>query len=464
MKKMYIRQIAEGVKGQVRAGSPDGLVTGISTDSRTAGEGDLFFPLKGERFDAHDFIPQALKQGCRSFVVSRKDSLDMLKMAEGVNVIEAADTTKALQDLSSYYLDMLGIRKIAVTGSTGKTTTRDMIKCILGTKYKTYSNEGNFNNHIGVPLTILSIDEDAEMGVFEMGMDKFGEIHALVDIVRPDTGVITNIGVSHIENLGSREGIFKAKMEITDYFDEKNTLVVYEDDEYLNRDRIDGNYRLITAGRNGRCDFIVSHLEDRGIDGIRFMLEHDEEAQMFELPVPGAHNAYNAAVAAAAASLEGITLKEAEQALRNLELTDKRLTVRTNDGIKVIDDTYNASPSSMKSALDALASTNGIRRVAILGDMFELGEDSPRFHREVGQHAAGCGLDLLITVGELSANIRDGALETMDENKVMHYEKKEDFMKEMNNIIDRGDVILVKGSNGMGMFDIVDLIMERQEQ
>ena len=464
MKKMYIRQIAEGVKGQVRAGSPDGLVTGISTDSRTAGEGDLFFPLKGERFDAHDFIPQALKQGCRSFVVSRKDSLDMLKKAEGVNVIEAADTTKALQDLSSYYLDMLGIRKIAVTGSTGKTTTRDMIKCILGTKYKTYSNEGNFNNHIGVPLTILSIDEDAEMGVFEMGMDKFGEIHALVDIVRPDTGVITNIGVSHIENLGSREGIFKAKMEITDYFDEKNTLVVYEDDEYLNRDRIDGNYRLITAGRNGRCDFIVSHLEDRGIDGIRFMLEHDEEAQMFELPVPGAHNAYNAAVAAAAASLEGITLKEAEQALRNLELTDKRLTVRTNDGIKVIDDTYNASPSSMKSALDALASTNGIRRVAILGDMFELGEDSPRFHREVGQHAAGCGLDLLITVGELSANIRDGALETMDENKVMHYEKKEDFMKEMNNIIDRGDVILVKGSNGMGMFDIVDLIMERQEQ
>ena len=305
MKKMYIRQIAEGVKGQVRAGSPDGLVTGISTDSRTAGEGDLFFPLKGERFDAHDFIPQALKQGCRSFVVSRKDSLDMLKKAEGVNVIEAADTTKALQDLSSYYLDMLGIRKIAVTGSTGKTTTRDMIKCILGTKYKTYSNEGNFNNHIGVPLTILSIDEDAEMGVFEMGMDKFGEIHALVDIVRPDTGVITNIGVSHIENLGSREGIFKAKMEITDYFDEKNTLVVYEDDEYLNRDRIDGNYRLITAGRNGRCDFIVSHLEDRGIDGIRFMLEHDEEAQMFELPVPGAHNAYNAAVAAAAASLAG---------------------------------------------------------------------------------------------------------------------------------------------------------------
>ncbi|MDO4860691.1 MAG: UDP-N-acetylmuramoyl-tripeptide--D-alanyl-D-alanine ligase [Bacillota bacterium] len=464
MKKMYIRQIAEGVKGQVRAGSSDGLVTGISTDSRTAGEGDLFFPLKGERFDAHDFIPQALKQGCRSFVVSRKDSLDMLKKAEGVNVIETADTTKALQDLSSYYLDMLGIRKIAVTGSTGKTTTRDMIKCILGTKYKTYSNEGNFNNHIGVPLTILSIDEDAEMGVFEMGMDKFGEIHALVDIVRPDTGVITNIGVSHIENLGSRDGIFKAKMEITDYFDEKNTLVVYEDDEYLNRDRIDGNYRLITAGRNGRCDFIVSHLEDRGIDGIRFMLEHDEEAQMFELPVPGAHNAYNAAVAAAAASLEGITLKEAEQALRNLELTDKRLTVRTNDGIKVIDDTYNASPSSMKSALDALASTNGIRRVAILGDMFELGEDSPRFHREVGQHAAGCGLDLLITVGELSANIREGALETMDENKVMHFEKKEDFMKEMNNIIDRGDVILVKGSNGMGMFDIVDLIMERQEQ
>ena len=464
MKKMHIRQIAEGVKGMIRSGNAEDQVTGISTDSRTAGEGDLFFPLIGERFDAHDFIPQAMERGCRSFVVSRKDSADMLAAKEGMNVIQVVDTTRALQDLSSYYLGVLGIRKIAVTGSTGKTTTRDMIRCILSSRFRTYSNEGNFNNHIGVPLTILSIGEDAEMGVFEMGMDKAGEIHTLVDIVRPDVGVITNIGVSHIENLGSREGIFKAKMEITDFFDEESTLIVYEDDEFLNRDRINTKYRLITAGKNGKCDFIVSHLEDMGIDGIRFMLEYDEEAQMFELSVPGAHNAYNAAVAAAAASVEGITLKEAAEALKGLELTDKRLTVRTNDGIKVIDDTYNASPYSMKSALDALASTNGIRKVAILGDMYELGEESPRFHKEVGRHAAGCSLDLLIAVGKLSADIRDGALETMDSDKVMYFEKKEDFMKEMNSIIDRGDVILVKGSNGMGMFDIVDLIMERQEQ
>ena len=464
MKKMHIRQIAEGVKGNLIAGRARDTVTGISTDSRTAVKGDLFFPLIGEKYDAHDFIPQTLERGCRSFVVSRKDSADMLAGMKGVNVIEVEDTTKALQDLASYYLDVLGIRKIAVTGSTGKTTTRDMIKCIMNVRYRTYSNEENLNNHIGVPLTILGIEKDAKAGVFEMGMDKAGEIHTLADIVRPDTGVITNIGVSHIESLGSREGIFNAKMEITDFFDEKNTLIVYEDDEFLNRDRINGRYRLVTAGKNGKCDFIVSHLEDKGIDGISFMLEHDEEAQMFELAVPGAHNAYNAAVAAAAASLEGITLKEAAEALKGLELTDKRLTVRTNDGIKVIDDTYNASPSSMKSALEALASTNGIRRVAILADMYELGDDSPLFHEEVGRYAGGCGLDLLITIGELAAHMRDAALELMDKDKVLYFEKKEDFVKEMDSIIDRGDVILVKGSNAMGMFDIVDLIMKRQEQ
>lgn len=464
MKRLDIAQIAEGVKGTISAGRKDDTVSSVSTDSRTAGSEDVFFPLKGENHDAHDFIPQALEQGCRTFVVSRRDAIDDLRKKQDVNVIEVSDTTRALQDLASYYLDILGIRKIAVTGSTGKTTTRDMLKCMLSRKYKTYCNEGNLNNHIGVPLTVLSIEEDAQVGVFEMGMDHFGEIHALADIVRPDTGVITNIGVSHMENLGSRDGIFQAKMEITDFFGKENTLVVYEDDEYLNRDKIKGEYRLITAGTNGRCDFIVSHLRDRGTDGISFMLEHNEEAQTFELSVPGAHNAFNAAAAAAAASLEGITLSEAAEALKSLQLTDKRLSVKVNNGIKVIDDTYNASPSSMKSALDALASTKGIRKVAILGDMYELGDDSSAFHREVGSYAAGRGIDLLVAVGELSEEIKNGALCSMDAEHVIYYRKKEDFMKVMKNIIKKGDVVLVKGSNGMGMFDIVDEIMKRQEQ
>ncbi|MBP3384643.1 MAG: UDP-N-acetylmuramoyl-tripeptide--D-alanyl-D-alanine ligase, partial [Firmicutes bacterium] len=284
-------------------------------------------------------------------------------------------------------------------------------------------------------------------------------IELLADIVRPDIGLITNIGMSHIENLGSRDGIFQAKMELTKHFGADNVLIVSRDEEYLNEERINGPYKLVTAGSDGHSEYIISHIDDFGAEGIQFTLEHNGEMQRFSLPVPGRHNAFNGALAVAAGAQLGITMEEAARGLAKTQLTDKRLTVRGKNGIKVIDDTYNASPDSMKAAIDVLMKTRGIRSVAILGDMFELGETSRLQHELVGRYAAQQKVELLIAIGSDSAEMARGAREEGMEN-VMHFSDKDLFFKEMDRIIEKGDVILLKGSRGMAMDKIVSKIME----
>ena len=452
MKKLTMKQIEIGTGGKLISGNE--TVNKICTDSRKAEKGDLFFALIGDNHDAHKYLPQVVEAGCACAVVSDADAVP-----EGMCAVLVEDTTKALQNLASWYLGQLDMKKIAVTGSTGKTSTRDLTWYVCSEKYKAQKNVGNLNNHLGVPLTILSFDEDTEVGILEMGMDKFGEIELLADIARPDIGLITNIGMSHIENLGSRDGIFQAKMELTTYFDESNILIAARDDEYLNEERIDGPYKLVTAGSDGRSDYIISHIDDFGAEGIQFTLEHNGEMQRFRLPVPGRHNAFNGALAVAAGAQLGITMEEAARGLAKTQLTDKRLTVRGKNGIKVIDDTYNASPDSMKAAIDVLMKTRGIRSVAILGDMFELGETSKLQHELVGRYAAQQKVELLIAIGEDSAEMARGAKEEGLEN-VLYFKDKDAFFAEMDQIIGKGDVILIKGSRGMAMDKIVNKIME----
>lgn len=455
MKKLTMKQIETGTGGRIICGDDTLIVEKICTDSRKAEKGDLFFALIGDNHDAHKYLPQVSEAGCSCVVIS-----DAEKCPEGVTAVLVDDTTKALQQLASWYLKQLDIRKIAVTGSTGKTSTRDLTYYVCSEKFKTQKNVGNLNNHLGVPLTILSFDEDIQVGILEMGMDKFGEIDLLADIVRPDIGLITNIGMSHIENLGSRDGIFKAKMELTHYFDENSVLIASRDEEYLNEDRINGSYRLVTAGCDGNSNYIISHIDDFGAEGIQFNLEHNGQMQHFSLPVPGRHNAFNAALAVAAGAELGISMEEAARGLAKTQLTDKRLTVRGKNGIKIIDDTYNASPDSMKAAIDVLMKTRGIRNVAILGDMFELGEGSKLQHELIGRYAAERNVELLIAIGEDSAETARGAAESGLEN-VLYYKDKNTFYEEMNSVIDTGDVILIKGSRGMEMDKIVKKIMEQ---
>ncbi len=455
MKKLTIKQVAEGTGGRILCGDESLLVEKICTDSRKAENGDLFFALIGDNHDAHKYLPQVAEKGCLCAVISDEEACP-----EGMTAVLVEDTTKALQALASWYLKQLDMKKIAVTGSTGKTSTRDLTWYVCSEKYKAQKNVGNLNNHLGVPLTILSFDEDTEVGILEMGMDKFGEIDLLADIARPDIGIITNIGMSHIENLGSRDGIFQAKMELTNYFDEGNVLIAARDEEYLNEERIEGSFRLVTAGCDGNSEYIISHIDDFGAEGIQFNLEHNGQIQRFSLPVPGRHNAFNGALAVAAGAELGITMEEAARGLAKTQLTDKRLTVRGKNGIKIIDDTYNASPDSMKAAIDVLVKTRGIRSVAVLGDMFELGEDSKKQHEMVGRYAADRNVELLVAIGGDSAEMARGAREEGMEN-VLYFKDKDAFFAEMDSIIEKGDVILLKGSRGMEMDKIVKKIMEQ---
>lgn len=459
MKKLTIEQISKAVKGELLLGDSKDEITGVSTDSRKAAEGDAFFPLIGEQHDAHDFIPQALDRGCRTVILSRKPD-EKLMRGEGLNLILVDDTTKALQDLAVYYLSLFSIIKIGVTGSTGKTTTKEMLYWIFSEKYKTARNMGNFNNHIGLPLTVLSLPEDTEAGIFEMGMSELGEIDLLAGLVRPDIGIITNIGMSHIETLGSRENILKAKLEITNYFSPESILIVNEDQEFLSRKDVQGDYKVVTTGETGRSSFILSNIVDSGEAGIEFSIEHREELQTFRLNVPGRHNAYNGALAVAAAVSCGITMEEAAKGLLKLEITDKRLNIKGKNGMKIIDDTYNASPDSMKAAIDVLTATRGFRKIAILADMFELGENSDAYHTAVGRYAAESAVDLLIAVGTQAKHIAAAASEILGKDKVHYYETKELLINDIGSMISSGDVILLKGSRGMAMDQVVKKIME----
>ena len=459
MENLNLGEIEKAVKGKLILGRPDAVIKSVSTDSRKVTNYDLFFPIIGENHDAHDFLPQVIAAGCMNIIVSNPEKLKNIDGSEMINVILVDDTKKALQNLASYYMSTLNIKKIAVTGSVGKTSTRDMLYYICSEKYKTGKNINNFNNAIGVPLTILGFDENIEVAIVEMGMSNFGEINMLADMVRPDIGVITNIGVSHIESLGSREGILKAKTEITNYFSEKNVLVINQSCDLLQKENFHGKYKIKTVGIDKKNEYVVSNICDFGEEGIKFVLIWNNKNYEIRLFVPGAHNAINAALAIAACKELDISVEEAIKGLQKLELTGKRLSVKEANGMKVIDDTYNACPDSMKSAIKTLANTKGKRKIAILGDMFELGKDSNLFHSEVGDYAGENNIDILIAIGEEAKYIAEGGKKKLKENQVLYFKNKEEFFKNVNNIILSGDTILVKGSRGMAMEEIVDKII-----
>ena len=458
MKKLTIEQIAKAVKGELLLGDPKDEIIGVSTDSRKVVAGEAFFPLTGERYDAHELIPQALGRGCRTVVLSKQPDEKLYRYP--LNLILVEDTTRALQDLAAYYMSLFSMIRIGVTGSTGKTATKEMLNRIFSEKYRTVRNIGNLNNHIGLPLAVLSMPENTEVGIFEMGANGPGEIDMLAKLVRPDIGIITNIGISHMENLGSRDNIPKAKLEITNYFTPDGILIVNEDSDFLSKESVGGNYRVVTTGETGRSSFILSNIVDFGEEGIEFTIEHKKELQTFRLNVLGRRNAYNGALAVAAAVLCGIAMPEAAEGLRKLEITDKRLSIRGKNGMKIIDDTYDTSPDSIKAAIDVLSATKGCRKIAILADMFEPGKNAGFFHAEAGRYAAESSVDLLIAVGAMAKHTAAAAEKILGTDKVRHYETKELLLNDIGSMISSGDVILLKGSRGMAMDQVVKKIME----
>ena len=457
MNKLNLKQIIHASGGFLVQGNDAAYITGVTIDSRNAKPGNLFAAIRGSNTDGHKYIEAAFENGCNAVLIEDECFTD--KIPRGMGAVLVTDTVKALQDIASYYRSCMDIKIIGVTGSVGKTSTSDMIKAVCATEFKTAKTKGNFNNHIGLPLSILEFDPDTRVGILEMGMDRLGEIEFLAGIAKPDIGVITNIGTAHIEHLGSRENIFNAKMEITKRFDKSSVLIVNGDDDFLST-IASTEYRLIKAGTTCGNQIEVTDISDSAEEGVSFAVKYQGKVIKIHLPVPGRHNAVNAGLAIAAGMEVGITPEEAAIGLSHLEITDKRLSVKCKGGIKIIDDTYNASPASMKAAIDVLSSAKGSRRIAILGDMFEQGEQSRLFHREIGEYASEKSVDMLIAIGDDAEYIKEGALKKMDTSDVRYYKTKDEFMKEIKSIVRPGDAVLVKGSRGMAMDLIVKKIME----
>lgn len=475
MQAITAYDIAKAASGVLMTGNGDVPVTGMTLDSRCVKPGDLFVAIPGERCDGHDFAAKAIEDGCSAVLISsRRDEAAVAALKNGAALIKVADTQQALLDLAEWYLSQFpALIRIGVTGSVGKTGTKEMLRRIFEEKYRTICTEGNHNNLLGMPMTALHVDADTEAAIFEMGMDCFGEVHAMAKVARPQAGLITNIGVSHMESLGSRENIRKAKLEMTDFFDSNCTLILNRDNDLL-ADFLDHvadrtAYKIVTGGRTEPRtdeDLIIEDLEDFGADGISFVLRrggNPGETQRFRLPLPGKHNACNASLAVAAGFAFGISMKEAAAGLEKLKEADKRLRVQQAGQILLIDDTYNASPDSMRAGLDVLASLAAKRKIALLGDMLDLGSDTDRFHKEVGEYAAARGVSVLWTLGEKARFMAEGAAESNPGAEVRHFSDREEMKTQLQALVKEGDAVLVKGSRAMAMEEMAEIIKQLQQ-
>lgn len=452
-----IRHAARAMGGEVFHCDGDELVKAVSTDTRTIGEGALFFALSGERFDGHKFVEDAIAAGAVCCVVNQNP--------EGYGalpVIVVEDTHKALRDLAAYYRSKFQIPVIGITGSVGKTSTKEMIASVLRQSYQTHMTQGNFNNEIGLPLTVFNLRDEDEIMVLEMGMSDFGEISRLTRIAKPDTAVITNIGISHIEHLGSREGIKQAKFEIMEGLQLDGTVILNGDDDMLWNARGEIDFETLYFGvHNKNCDLTVTELRTYS-DGSEFTCKIDGELHKFSVSVPGEHHVTNALAAILVGLKYNVAMEDIKKGIRSFSPSGLRQTLIEFPNYKVIRDCYNASPASMKSGLEVLSLTESKgRRVACLADMLELGEISEEAHKSVGSLVVDYGVQCLITVGREAKYIARGALDAgMNPADVHEFDNNNALKEKLGTLLKKQDLILVKGSRGMRLEEIADAIGE----
>lgn len=455
MKCLTIKELVLATEGKLICGNENDYISNVVIDSRNANEKNAFVAIIGENLDGHNFIQAAYEKGCKTFIKNENNSIKI--DSSDINLIEVKDTELALGDIGKYYREKFDIPYIGITGSVGKTTTRDMVYGVVSAKYNSLKNEKNLNNQLGVPLTLFTLNDDHECAVIEMGMSGFNEIEYLANIVKPKIGVISNIGLSHIENLGSQEGILKAKMEIATNFDETNTLIVNGDDKFLSTlKHKDHVYELKTFGFNKDND-IYCECYDMREDSITFSCMINGKKEEIFIPTVGEHNIYNAMSAILVGITLGLNLDEIKTGLSNFKATKMRLDIVKTDKMTIINDAYNASPDSMDAALKILGRYKN-RRVAILGDMFEMGEHAEYGHRLVGKSSIN-NTDLLITIGNDSKFIGAEAISLgFDKENIYHFNSKEQAIKELDNLLEKEDVVLVKASRGMKLEKIVEYL------
>lgn len=456
MKNMTLKNIANACDGKYYgdASQSDIEVTSITTDSRKIEDGCLFIAIKGERVDGHDFINQSYDKGCLA-VISEK-----YIEGESRPYIVVEDSLVAIKKIAAFYRNQLSLTVIGITGSVGKTSTKETVASVLSKEFRVLKTQGNFNNELGVPLTIFRLTEEDEVAVIEMGISDFGEMHRLSEIVKPDMCLITNIGVCHLENLKTRDGILRAKSEIFDFMNPLGRVILNGDDDKLSEvSMVHGNVPDF-FGLGEHNDVWADNIESAGLAGTRCKIHTPNGAFDVTVPIPGKHMVYNALAASLVGTLLGLKNSQIKQGIEDLEPVNGRNNIIFGDTYTVIDDCYNANPVSMKAAIDVLCYAKG-RKVAILGDMGELGANEATLHYEVGEYLGRSIVDELICVGKLCENLVNGYLNVRPEGIYMHYDTVAEAMEDMENHLMPGDSCLVKASHFMKFGDIVDKLINK---
>lgn len=450
MRPMTVKEITSAVNGVWWNPREDAMpVTAVCTDSRKITPGCLFIPLVGERFDGHNFIQTALDHGAAGCLCSqlpqdiRKDKF----------YIKVDDTRMALRALASAYRDQFQIPFIQITGSVGKTTTKEMVAAVLGAKFQILKTPENFNNDIGTPLTLLSLTPEHQAAVIETGMNHFGEIEYLGAMVRPDIAVISNIGDAHIEFLGSREGILKAKCEIFEHLKEDGLVILNGDDALLNT--VHPPFHILRCGQSEHCQTRVTEIADHGIEGITCTVTTAKDVYTLSIPAPGTHMVYSASIAVAVGEALGLSRDEIIQGVASYTPTGSRMhVVRLHSNRIILDDCYNASPQSAAAALEILAKTACEKKIAVLGDMGELGELTAQAHYNIGSLAAMLGIDTIVAIGNFAAGIADGAFQ--NGGSVLRFSTPEEAISDLKNLLEPDTAMLVKASHAMHFNMLVD--------
>ena len=449
---MKVKDILKITNGKLICGDENIEVNDFSRDTREIKDGDAYIALKGERFDGNDFCKNAVNNGAKVCIVSKD-----IEPVNAETIIKVEDTLKALQDIAKFKRMQYDIPVVAVTGSVGKTSTKDLIASVVSEEYKTLKTKGNYNNEIGLPLTVLSL-KDEETMVVEMGMNHFGEIRKLTNIAKPTVAVITNIGTAHIGNLGSRENILKAKLEILEGL-QGNTVIINNDNDLLHKWTLENKdkFNIITYGITNESDYMAKNIKSYE-DKSEFTVSSktDINNKNICVPVGGEHFILNSLCAIAVGEYLKVPTEKIIKGIANLELTKKRMEIlKSKSGATVINDTYNANYDSMKAAITYLKEIENKRKIAILGDMLELGDYSKKLHEEVGKEVDS-NIDILITIGKEAKYIAKES----KAKQIIECDNLEEVIEKIKKIETKDDAILLKASNGMKLFEIANALCE----
>lgn len=448
MKKILLSEVVKAVDGEFIGDKTllSRYIYDVVTDSRVQCPQALFIPLKGINFDAHDFINQAMSNGALCALSERH-------LSSPLAFIKVKSTSVALMNLAEYYRSLFEVKVVAITGSNGKTTTKDMITCVLNEKFNVVSTKGNFNNQIGLPMTVFNLNDETEVIVVEMGMNHFGEISSLSKIVRPDVCVITNIGVSHIENLGSQNGILKAKCEIFEYATNECLAVLNGDDKLLKG--LQCPYRIVYYGIDETNDCSVKEID---YDNSRYVTNKGITVRLE--CCCGEHMIQNSLAAVAVGEHFGLSAQDISNGLKNFKSSSMRMEIIQANEITIINDAYNSSPDSVKAAVNTLEGMQVLgRRICILGDMLELGDDAQNFHYQLGVYIAKKKLDMVVCVGKLARDLHDGLVNSNpnDSMQIMYYASKNEIPFEK--LFMKNDTVLIKASRAMKFETVVKILM-----